>query len=468
MNIFISWSGPLSRSVATEFKDWIEDVLQLADPWMSDEDIPSGSIWFEEIDNELENAGYGILFVTKRNQRSPWLLWEAGALFGGFKDGRRREVVPVLIDLPKSDLISPLDKFQAVRATNKKDMLKMLGWINRDLPKSISRTKLENQLNRCWDAWHDAVETATKKVQDKSSGEEYSEHTFSEAAEKFIRSGIPERDFYALTWPTHFIGDRRLDEINDEALKPYLEQRREGTIEVPEGKTQPKPAMPATIQKEVHVLTRVLKYAKKLGWITHVPQISRVARPTKRKHYFLTWDEQERLMKELPESIKPVVLFAANTGAPRGLMNDMEWTWVTDISSMGVSMIVVPEDYDNSKYRRTILLNSVASAVIDGQRGKHDRFVFPGQEGGRLSMYKPFSKAWKRSGLSTKDGHALGISVMRWTFEHRLEIADVPRDIREFLMWKGEGVKEYADKPPDYAKLLNYLERIAERPSEEG
>ena len=76
-------------------------------------------------------------------------MWEAGALFGGFKDGRRREVVPVLINIGKSDLISPLNKFQGTRATSKKDMLKMLGWINRNLDKTISGVKLEDQLNRC-------------------------------------------------------------------------------------------------------------------------------------------------------------------------------------------------------------------------------------------------------------------------------------------------------------------------------
>lgn len=105
MKIFISWSGPLSRAVAIEFHEWIEDVLQLADPWMSEEDIPSGTIWFEGINEELEKTGYGIVLVTQRNQTAPWLLWEAGALFGGFKDGRRREVVPVLINLANEDLI---------------------------------------------------------------------------------------------------------------------------------------------------------------------------------------------------------------------------------------------------------------------------------------------------------------------------------------------------------------------------
>ena len=30
-------------------------------------------------------------------------------------------------------------------------------------------------------------------------------------------------------------------------------------------------------------------------------------------------------------------------------------------------------------------------------------------------------------------------------------------------MWKGEGLKEHADKPPDYTRLLRYLERIAVR-----
>ena len=105
MKIFISWSGPRSKAAAKLLREWVKDVVPLADPWMSEEDIPSGTIWFDGINQELEQTRYGILCITKQNQTAPWLLWEAGALFGGTKDGRRREVVPLLIDLGKNVLI---------------------------------------------------------------------------------------------------------------------------------------------------------------------------------------------------------------------------------------------------------------------------------------------------------------------------------------------------------------------------
>ncbi|MFT5823965.1 MAG: hypothetical protein ACI8ZM_005231 [Crocinitomix sp.] len=42
MNIFISWSGDLSKKIAKEIKDWIPMVLQSAKPYFTPEDIEKG------------------------------------------------------------------------------------------------------------------------------------------------------------------------------------------------------------------------------------------------------------------------------------------------------------------------------------------------------------------------------------------------------------------------------------------
>lgn len=469
MNILISWSGPRSRAVATKFKDWIEDILQLADPWMSEEDIPSGRVWFESLDNELEDAQYGIVCVTRNNQTAPWLLWEAGALFGGFKDGRRRDVVPLLIDLGKNDLIEPLDKFQAIRATNKKEMLKMLGWINRDLHKSIARNRLEEQLDRCWDDWNVAVDDAIKNIPDLQATGGSSPHTFKQAAERFLLENKIREYEYRLRWPREYIDSLPLEQVTDQSLAQYLEERRAGTSRLPDGMKDKGPPAPATVSKEVQLVTMVLRSAKKWHWIEHIPSITQLPQDISRKQYVLTWDEQDRLIKALPDFAKPVALFSVNTGASKGIIRKLQWSWLETVPGLDIPIFRLPEDIDRRNAGRTIVLNSVAKQVVKGQREVgHERYVFPGRQGGMINLGRPFGKAWKKARLPVKGGHALGISNLYWTFQKRLEDAGVGLEDREFLLWKGDSLRKRGDRPPNYVRLLEYLEKITTRPGNGG
>jgi len=79
MKIFISWSGKLSKHVGLTLRDWLPNVIQAADPYISSKDISKGVRWFSEISTELESSHFGIICVTRTNMESPWLLFEAGA-----------------------------------------------------------------------------------------------------------------------------------------------------------------------------------------------------------------------------------------------------------------------------------------------------------------------------------------------------------------------------------------------------
>jgi hypothetical protein len=47
---------------------------------MSAEEIRSGDRWNSEIASALDDTNFGIVRVTRANQHSPWLIFEAGAL----------------------------------------------------------------------------------------------------------------------------------------------------------------------------------------------------------------------------------------------------------------------------------------------------------------------------------------------------------------------------------------------------
>jgi hypothetical protein len=109
MRVFLSWSGPVSRAVATALHDWIPLVIQDARPFISTGDIEKGKRWSDVIGDELNNAAYGIICVTKENLNAPWLHFEAGAISKAID---KSYVSPFLFNVPPSDVHGPLQQFQ--------------------------------------------------------------------------------------------------------------------------------------------------------------------------------------------------------------------------------------------------------------------------------------------------------------------------------------------------------------------
>lgn len=146
-NVFISWSGDRSRIVAEGLRDWIPQVIQNANPWMSKEDINKGTRWLIELGNQLEKTNIGIFCLTKENLRSPWLLFEAGAVGKALKESR---VCTYLIGLTHADIGEPLSQFQAT-LPNKADTYKLLLSINQAFGEiALKEVVLEKVFDKFW------------------------------------------------------------------------------------------------------------------------------------------------------------------------------------------------------------------------------------------------------------------------------------------------------------------------------
>jgi len=147
MKIFISWSGPLSRQIAVLLRDWLPNVIQAIDPWMSAEDIDKGARWSSEIARQLQDTNAGIICVTPDNQNAPWLNFEAGALSKSVDMSR---VCTYLFHMGPSDLKGPLTQFQATD-TSEEDTKKLVATLNRGLDTmGLSESKLEASFDVWW------------------------------------------------------------------------------------------------------------------------------------------------------------------------------------------------------------------------------------------------------------------------------------------------------------------------------
>lgn len=126
MDVFISWSGELSRDYGTALRNWLPDVLQSVSPWMSSQDVDSGTRWTMEIGGKLDQSNDAIVILTPDNLTSPWLNFEAGALAKSVDSSRVR---PICFDVSKSQVKNPLAMFQMLDASYD-DFLRLVISIN--------------------------------------------------------------------------------------------------------------------------------------------------------------------------------------------------------------------------------------------------------------------------------------------------------------------------------------------------
>ncbi len=135
MKLFLSWSGPASRSIAKQFRKWLPMLLQHVQPYLSSADIDKGSRWSTDIANELQASNFGLIFITPDNTQAPWIMFEAGALA---KAVDTSVVAPILFNVTQAQLRdSPLVQFQLTPF--EREEVKALVHL-------INRTATENQV----------------------------------------------------------------------------------------------------------------------------------------------------------------------------------------------------------------------------------------------------------------------------------------------------------------------------------
>jgi hypothetical protein len=146
MKVFISWSGERSQAVAQALRDWLPNVIQAVEPWMSETDIAKGARWGFDMARELDETRVGIICLTPENLNAPWILFEAGALSKTLED---TYVCPYLLDVRPADLEGPLAQFQAATA-EEEDTRKLVQTINRALGDEALAEERVNDAFRVW------------------------------------------------------------------------------------------------------------------------------------------------------------------------------------------------------------------------------------------------------------------------------------------------------------------------------
>jgi integrase len=217
-----------------------------------------------------------------------------------------------------------------------------------------------------------------------------------------------------------YIGEIPLEKIHMGSLDKFIGARKKAGIKN------------STINRDLAVISRVLILAARLwrdefgnAWLNE-PPLFQPLKSDLRKPYPIDVDEEQRLLRELPEHLQAMVVFALNTGLRETELTQL--TWKEENSKLGV--FVLSGDRTKNNEDRIVPLNSTARRIIESQRGKHNKFVFTfkGEPVLRINGHA-WRKARKRANLEQCRVHDL-----RHTFGRRLRAAGVSFENRQDLL----------------------------------
>ncbi|WP_313619489.1 tyrosine-type recombinase/integrase [Achromobacter sp.] len=302
--------------------------------------------------------------------------------------------------------------------------------------------------------------------------------TFRTAATRYLKEYAQQPSIWLtatyLKQLDPYIGDLHLDEVDNEALQAYVDDRLEA------GRA------PRTVNIALQRVVRVLNVASRKWrddnrkpWLAVVPMIEMLSEKSRRQPYPLSWEEQAALFKELPEHLQIMALYKVNTGCREQEVCKLKWQWEIEVEGLGTSVFLIPAEFggrfDDSgvknREERLVVLNEVARSIIRKQRGQHPEWVFP-YEGRALhrmndtawrNARKRAAAQWKKThGTAPHPGFAsLRVHDLKHTYGRRLRAADVPEEDRKALLGHTDGSITSHYSTAELAKLIEYANRVS-------
>lgn len=239
--------------------------------------------------------------------------------------------------------------------------------------------------------WQEATERWTNETQSKAA--------------KSIKS-----DNRHIKWLNQFLNDKPLDEIGRTDVDRIIKAKKD------EGVSN------ATTNRMIAVLRGILRKAKnEWDWIGSYPHIRTLPEPKGRVRW-ITREDADRLIRELPIHLKYMTRFALATGLRERNITRLRWEWV-DLEN---KVTHFPAEVMKNKKPLTIPLNNEAVSVLRDQIGKHNKYVFTYNG---CSIQRANGKAWRRAlvraGIENFRFHDLRHTWASWHVQAETEIHEL-------------------------------------------
>ena len=269
-------------------------------------------------------------------------------------------------------------------------------------------------------------------------------HTWNEAVVRWLKEqshkATIEMDKIHLRWLDAFLNGKPLDTISRSMIDKITEAK------LAEGVTN------ATVNRVLEILRAILRRCvNEWEWLDKAPMVRMLKEPTRRIR-FLTRQEADRLLRELPDHMADMVAFSLATGLRRSNVTGLLW------SQVDLARQVAWIHADQAKARKAIPvpLNSEAMQIVTRQLGKHPTHVFTYKGN---TIFQVSTKTWyaalKRAGIENFRWHDLRHTWASWHVQNGTPMFA----LQEMGGWESpEMVRRYAHLAADH--LAPYAERL--------
>ncbi len=322
-------------------------------------------------------------------------------------------------------------------------------------------------------------------------------HTFEEAATRYVTEYSDLASIMDLAKHLEhampFIGNLQVDQVDDEALQPFILHEKERGLR------------PKSINIAVGVIHRVLvlcarKWRDRAGsrtipWIAGVPLLERLSihSGNSAQPYPLDWSEQDRLFKHLPPHLQRMALYKVNVGCRQQEVCQLRWDWEVQVPELNTSVFIIPgwivegdttKGLVKNRDDRLHVLNRIARSVIKECRANrpsqhlercliHRRggkcncaftyaFTYKGYKVGKMHN-TAWKNAWRAAGLPTGKDSLKGVHNLKHTCGRRLRAAGVGEKTRKVILGHRDGDITTHYSAAEIGELLDAVERIADR-----
>jgi integrase len=281
--------------------------------------------------------------------------------------------------------------------------------------------------------------------------------TFRQAATKFLQENQHLRSIgdYALHLKQldPYLGDLPLASVHMGTLRPFIEARQKQ-----ERKSKSINLALGLVRHILNIAASEWLDENNLTWLAAPPKVKLLKVTDAAEPTPLSWDEQARLFQQLPKHLGRMALFKVNTGCRDGEVCGLKWAWEVKVPELDTSVFLIPGAKVKNGDERLVVLNRVASSVIDSVRGEHAEYVFAYRGRSIGTMHNTgWQEARKRAGLSHVRVHDL-----KQTFGRRLRAAGVSFEDRQDLLGHRSGRITTHYSAAELANLIEAANKVCE------
>lgn len=271
------------------------------------------------------------------------------------------------------------------------------------------------------------------------------DYTWEEAALRWLdctEKKTLREDAAKIKWFNQYFAGSLLKNITATAIRNVLEIKR-------------KESSGATANRYLALIRSILRASEReWGMLDRAPVLKQYDEKKRRIRY-LSAQQFQALLAELPEHQKPVVLFALSTGLRQGNVLNLKWEDV----DLDRGVMIVHGDEAKGDDDIGVALNATAVDILKKELGKHKTWVFTykGERIGNANT-KAWTNALKRAGIENFRWHDLRHTWASWLAQSGVSMFA----LQEMGGWKSSAmVRRYAALSPEHTrKYATEIDRV--------